>query len=82
MVKEVIRSPKFIQNINKIDQSYLERIEKVIIKIIANPDIGKPMRYDKKGTREVYVPPFRLFYFYDNNQEILYLLEIYHKDKQ
>ncbi len=82
MVKEVIRSPRFIQQVKKIDGSLIERIQKLIKKIIDNPEIGKPMRFDRKGTREVYIPPFRLSYSYDKGQDILYLLEIYHKDMQ
>jgi len=82
MIKEVIRAPKFIQQIKKIDRSYLQRVQKLITKIINDPEIGKPMRFDRKGAREVYVPPFRLSYNYDKEQEILYLLEVYHKDEQ
>lgn len=82
MVKEVIRSPRFIQQIKKIDSSFIERVKKLIIKIINDPEIGKPMRFDRKGTREVYIHPFRLSYSYDKKQDILYLLEIYHKNEQ
>ncbi len=82
MVKEVIRAPHFIKEIQKIDKSYLERVEKLIIKIIQNPELGKPMKFDRKGTREVYLKPFRLSYAYNKNQDFLYLLDIYHKDEQ
>lgn len=82
MVKEVIRAPRFIGQVKKIDGSLIDRVQKLINKIIGNPDIGKPMRFDRKGTREVYVPPFRLSYSYDKEKDILYLLEIYHKDEQ
>lgn len=82
MAKEVIRSHRFVQQIKKIDGSYLERIQKIITKIIRDPEVGKPMRFDRKGTREVYIPAFRLSYSYDKEQYILYLLEIYHKDEQ
>lgn len=82
MVKEVIRSPKFIQQIKKIDGSLIGRVQKLITKIINEPEIGKPMRFDRKGTREVYVLPFRLSYSDDKKQDILYLLEVYHKDEQ
>ncbi|MEK6792459.1 MAG: type II toxin-antitoxin system RelE/ParE family toxin [Nanoarchaeota archaeon] len=82
MVKEVIRTQKFIQQVKKIDGSYIERIQNLITKIIENPEIGKPMKYDRKGIREVYINPFRLAYSYDKSTEILYLLEVYHKDKQ
>jgi len=82
MVKEIIRAPSFIQQIKKIDDSLIKRVQKLIIKIINDPKIGKPMRFDRKGTREVYVPPFRLSYSYDKKKDILYLLEVYHKNEQ
>ena len=82
MVKEVERAPKFIHQINKIDRSKLEQVQKLILKIINDPEIGKPMRFDRKGTREVYVKPFRLSYAYDKQKNILYLLDVYHKDEQ
>ena len=82
MVNEVIRTEKFLGKISKLDKSYINRVEKLIIKIIKNPEIGKPMRFDRKGTREVYIGSFRLSYFYDKEKDILYFLNIYHKDEQ
>ncbi|MBI2632362.1 type II toxin-antitoxin system RelE/ParE family toxin [Candidatus Pacearchaeota archaeon] len=82
MVKEIIRAPRFIQQIKKIDGSLIERVQKLIIKIINDPEIGKPMRFDRKGTREVYIQPFRLSYSFDKEKDVIYLLEIYHKDEQ
>ena len=38
------------------------------------------MRYSRKGTREVYVPPFRLSYYYADDKIIF--LDLYHKDEQ
>ncbi len=82
MVKEVVRSHRFIQQTKKVDESLIDRIQKLITKIINDPEIGKTMRFDRKGTREVYLPPFRLSYIYDKASDVLYLLEIYHKDEQ
>jgi mRNA-degrading endonuclease RelE of RelBE toxin-antitoxin system len=82
MVKEVIRTEKFLSKLKKIDKSYLERLEKLIIKIVSDPDIGKPMKYNRKGTREVYLSPFRLSYAYDKFKDILFFLDIYHKNEQ
>ncbi len=82
MVKEVIRAPRFIRQTKKIDGSLIDRVQKIIKKIIEDPEIGKPMRFDRKGTREVYLPPFRISYSYNKGDDILYLLEIYHKDEQ
>ncbi len=82
MAKEVIRTENFLKQLKKIDKSVLDRIEKLIIKIINNPEIGKPMRYDRKGTRELYLSSFRLSYAWDKEKDILYFLDIYHKDEQ
>jgi len=82
MVREITRSPNFIKQIEKLDNSYVPRIQKLIQKIIENPEIGKPMRFGRKGTREVYASPFRLSYFYDKATDTLFLLDVYHKDEQ
>ena len=74
---------KFKRTISKIkDASIKGRIEKLIIKIKKNLKIGKPMRHNRKGTREVYLPPFRLSYAYNKTQDIIVILDLYHKDKQ
>ncbi|MBI3333906.1 type II toxin-antitoxin system RelE/ParE family toxin [Candidatus Pacearchaeota archaeon] len=79
MVKEIIRTNSFLR---KLDKSILEKVEKLIIKLLYSPETGKPMRHDRKGTREVYVPPFRMSYRYDKPRDILIFLDIYHKDNQ
>ena len=66
----------------KLDRSYLIRLEKLIRKIIQNPEIGKPMKYERKDTREVCLPPFRVSYSYDGVKNILTFLNVYHKRKQ
>ena len=81
MIKEVIRTESFLRRLKKLDKSYFKRMEKLIIKIIQNPEIGKPMRFDRKGTREVHVNPFRISYAYDKESDVLYFLDIYHKDE-
>jgi mRNA-degrading endonuclease RelE of RelBE toxin-antitoxin system len=64
------------------DNSLKEKLLKQISKIKDNPEIGKPMRNIRKGTRELYVVPYRLSYIYSKEEEIIYLLDIYHKDLQ
>jgi mRNA-degrading endonuclease RelE of RelBE toxin-antitoxin system len=64
------------------DQSLKEQVKKQIKKIIENPEIGKPMRYERKGTRELYIPPFRLSYAYLEKEDKIIFLYLYHKDKQ
>ena len=73
----------FKRVISKIkDASVKERIKKLIFKIQNNPEIGKPMRNLRKGTREVYLPPNRLSYAYDIKNQIVVILDFYHKDEQ
>ncbi|MEK6824048.1 MAG: type II toxin-antitoxin system RelE/ParE family toxin [Nanoarchaeota archaeon] len=73
----------FKRTVSKIkDNSIRERIEKLLIKIRDNPEIGKPMRHNRKGTREVYLSPFRLSYAYNKANDIIVILDLYHKDEQ
>lgn len=74
--------PEFLRLLGKIDNSIKEKLKKQIAKIIENPEIGKPMRYTRKDTREVYVPPFRLSYAYIKHENKIIFLALYHKDKQ
>ena len=78
---EVIFDTYFKKNFKKIkDKTLKERIIKQISKIKDNPEIGKPMKYTRKGTRELYVSPFRLSYKVERG--IIYILDLYHKDEQ
>jgi addiction module RelE/StbE family toxin len=80
MVK-VVFDASFKKDFKKIkDNSIKEKIIKQVSKIKDNPEIGKPMRYGRKGTRELYIPPFRLSYMV--KEKIIYILALYHKDKQ
>ena len=75
-------SPNFKKRIGKLDRSLKEKVEAQIKKIVENPEIGKPMRYGRKGTRELYIKPFRLSYEYLKEENKIMLLDLYHKDKQ
>lgn len=82
MVK-IFFDKKFEKTIKKIkDASLKDKIKKQIEKIISNPEIGKPMRYLRVNTREVYISPYRLSYIFLKNEEKLVMLEFYHKNKQ
>jgi mRNA-degrading endonuclease RelE of RelBE toxin-antitoxin system len=77
----VIFDSYFKKNFKKIkDKSLKEKIVSQISKIKDNPKIGKPMRYTRKGTRELYIPPFRLSYKFED--ETIYILDLYHKNHQ
>ncbi len=73
----------FLNIIEKIKDNLTKiKIQKQIKKIIENPEIGKPMRYGRKGTREVYLKPFRLSYAYLIEENKIIFLDLYHKDEQ
>jgi mRNA-degrading endonuclease RelE of RelBE toxin-antitoxin system len=40
------------------------------------------MRYERKDTRELYIVPYRIAYFYSIKENKILFLDIYHKDKQ
>jgi len=75
-------SENFEKIYKKLDKSYKTRVEKLIEKIVNNPEIGKPMKNTRKGTREVYLNPFRLSYSYSQEENKITLLDLYHKDEQ
>lgn len=78
---EIEYKKDFLKKISKITHAEMkEKIKKQVEKIIEDPEIGKPMRYNRKGTRELYVSPYRIAYSYAANK--ITFLEIYHKDEQ
>jgi len=80
-VVDVIFETNFKKKFQKIKDKLLkEKIIKQIAKIKQHPEIGKPMKYSRKDTRELYIPPFRLSYLLRDNT--IYLLDLYHKDQQ
>ena len=74
--------PEFLKSLGKLDNSIKEKVKKQIQKILENPEIGKPMKYVRKDTREVYISPFRLSYAYIKHEDKIVFFELYHKDEQ
>ncbi|MFT4326648.1 MAG: type II toxin-antitoxin system RelE family toxin [Candidatus Woesearchaeota archaeon] len=73
----------FKKTIVKLQKTPLsEKIKKQISKIVHDPTCGKPMRYGRKGTRELYIKPFRISYVYNQKNSHIIFLEIYHKNDQ
>lgn len=82
MVK-VVFDDSFQKLFSKIkDKTTKEKILKQIAKIRENPEIGKPMMYGRKSTRELYVSPYRFSYGYSKEEDKIILLDLYHKDEQ
>lgn len=78
---KVSRTDKFEDEIKKIRDSGLkEKIKKQIEKIVTNPTVGKPLRFQLKGERTVYVKPYRLIYSWEN--ETITFLRFEHREKE
>lgn len=83
MVEYIIKYDKNFKKIfKKLDTSIKSKAKKQVEKIVKYPKIGKPMRNLRKGTREVYVKPYRLSYYFDEEKNLIIFLDFYHKDKQ
>lgn len=62
---EIFYDDKFTATVAKIrDELTKTKLAKQIKKMKTNPKAGKPMRYERKGTRELYIKPYRLSYVY------------------
>ena len=70
----------FERSVRKIkDASIKERVKDQVKEIISHPDIGKPLRFQRKGERSVRVPPFRIIYAVEGNT--VYFLDFDKRDK-
>ncbi|MFT4310148.1 MAG: type II toxin-antitoxin system RelE/ParE family toxin [Candidatus Woesearchaeota archaeon] len=79
----IVYEDAFKKTFKKLIKSPLkEKIKKQIEKIIDDPLSGKPMKYGRRGTRELYVKPFRISYKYYDDIDELVFADIYHKDEQ
>lgn len=75
----VVYSKEFEQDVKKIrDKALKERLIKQVEKILKNPETGKPLRYNLKGERSVYVPPYRLVYALLDDK--IYLMRFRHRE--
>lgn len=79
---EIRFDKRFVDIFSKLDGSIREKVQKQIKKIVENPQVGKPMRHDRKGTRELYIKPFRLSYAFFLDKNLVYILDLYHKKEQ
>lgn len=81
-IKSIRESDRFRKIFTRLDEIFQKRVVKLIQKLVENPNTGKPMKYDRRGTREVYLKPFRLSYAYSRKESKITLLDLYHKKKQ
>jgi len=74
---DVVYTEKFEKEFKKTDKSIKNIAIKQIQKILQNPEIGKPLKYNLKGERTIYVRPYRIIYsFFENT---LYFLRFEHR---
>ena len=80
---EIRFDKKFKIIFSKLKDELLKlKIIRQLKKISENPEVGKPMRNTRKGTRELYIKSFRLSYEYIQEQNLIYILDLYHKKNQ
>ena len=80
---EIRFDKKFVALFSKLKDPIMKhKISVQIKKISENPEVGKPMKHGRKDTRELYIGSFRLSYEYSKDQELVYILYLYHKDEQ
>lgn len=73
-------SQDFLKQLLSLDNSTKKQVEKLLLKLAKRPELGKPMKHVRQGTREVYVGSLRLAYIL--REEEIYFVELYHKDNQ
>jgi addiction module RelE/StbE family toxin len=79
-IKTIVFTEKFEKNVKSIKDNRLkEHVKKQIEKMINNPDIGKPLRYNLKNEKTLYVKPYRLIYAVEKDK--LILLRFLHRDE-
>lgn len=77
---DAVFTDSFKRAVRKIkDASVKERVKGQVKEILSRPDIGKPLRFQRKGERSVRVPPFRIIYAVDGNT--VYFLDFDKRDK-
>lgn len=78
VIREVVWTKRFERELRKLkDRTIKDRVKKQIEKILNSPETGKPLRFDLKHERSIYIPPYRLIYAVQG--QTLYLLRFGHR---
>ena len=81
-IVRIVYSPEIelaLKKFKKKDSVIFDRVENQIIKILREPNVGKPLRYTLKNRRRVHVGSFVLVYEFHNGE--LRFLDFDHHDK-
>ena len=74
---------EFLNSLKKRDKSVLSKLFKKIEQIVRNPNIGKYMCANRSGQQEVYIADaFRLYYSFNEKENLIEFLEFSHKKHQ
>lgn len=74
---------QFFKAVKKQDNTVLRKIFKQVEKIFKNPDVGKRLKRNRKGQREVYIADsFGLYYSYCEKDNKIVFLEFSQKKMQ
>lgn len=77
---DIVFSGLFERDIKQIKDKILkEKIKKQIRKIINDPEAGKPLKYNLKNERTLYIKPYRLIYAIKKDE--ITLLRFCHRDE-
>jgi len=75
---EIIPSSEFKKSVKHLDNSQRDKLEKIIKKILEEPEVGKPLKYGR-GERTLRIKLFRLIYSFRKDTQTLYLLKFEHR---
>ena len=77
-ITDIVWTEDFVSEVKKVKGGLIkERIKKQIRKIVDNPEAGKPLRFNLKGERTIYIKPYRLIYAVIGSR--IYLLKFEHR---
>ncbi len=80
VIRQVVPTNQFERAVRGIrDAGVKERVKKQIEKLVADPEVGKPLRYDRRGERRLRVGPYRILYAVKD--DVLYLLDFRHREE-
>ena len=80
MERRITLSTTFSKQIRHVDKKLKILLKKQILKIIKNPEVGKPLKY-MRGERSLYLKPFRIVYSYIKDKNEIVLLKVDHRKK-
>lgn len=75
MLRSRLFTEKFSSQYIKLDKVLKVRVDKAIEKILKNPELGKPLKYDLAGLRSERIGKFRIIYEIKGEVIIFYTFE-------